>query len=151
MIVDMANDSIKNIPININKSYNLVIRRIGTLILAALISAVFFLTFILIPIALFIITIAIVEKTDAIESTKRSFSFVTKNLAQLLVFVIISIVIWAILDFGFAYIPVLGAYLGAIVVWIVGTVLIAASLHFYLSLKQPLVPPPPPPPPPPQN
>ena len=81
---------------------------------------------ILIPIALFIITIAIVEKTDAVESTKRAFSFVAKNLVEVLAFIIIAIVIWALLDLGFAFIPVIGAYLGAIVVWLAGTVLARA-------------------------
>lgn len=145
MVVDMANDSINGNPINLKKSYDAIMGRLGTLIVAALISAVFFITFILIPIALFIITIAVVDKTDAIESTKKSFNFVVQNLGDVIIFVIIAIVLWLVLDIGFAFIPVVGAYLGAIIIWLLAVFLLASSLHFYLSLST--APPPPPPPP----
>jgi len=150
MIVDMANDVINGRPINMKKSMDLVIGRLGTLILAAIISAVCFITFILIPVALFIITIAIIEGTDAIESTKRSFDFVIKNLGEVIVFIIIVIVVAIVLGIGFAFIPVVGAYIGAIASWVVNVIFTVAAVHFYLTLRyaQPPAPPPPPPPPP---
>jgi len=147
MVVDMANDLMNGRPMNMKKSMNLVIGRLGTLILAAIISAICFITFVLIPVALFIITIAIVEGTDAIESTKRSFDFVVKNLGEVIVFIIIVIVVWIIAGFIFALIPVVGAYIGAVVSWILNVVFTVASVHFYLSLRQAVPPPPPPPPP----
>ena len=146
MVVDMANDTINGRPIDLKKSMNLVMGKLGTLILAAIISAVFFITFVLIPVALFIITIAIIEGTDAIESTKRSFDFVIKNLGEVIVFIIIVVVVLIISWVGFAFIPVVGAYIGAVVGWILIVVFVVASVHVYLSLRQP--PPPPPPPPP---
>jgi len=146
MVVDMANDTINGRPIDLKKSMNLVMGKLGTLILAAIISAVCFITFVLIPVALFIITIAIIEGTDAIESTKRSFDFVIKNLGEVIVFIIIVVVVLIISWVGFAFIPVVGAYIGAVVGWILIVVFVVASVHFYLSLRQP--PPPPPPPPP---
>jgi len=148
MIVDMANDVINGRPMDMKKSMNVVTGRLGTLFVAAIISAIFFLIFVLIPVALFIITIAIIEKTDAIESTKRAFDFFVKNLGEVLVFVIVVIVVSLILGIGFAFIPVVGAYIGAIVSWILNAIFTVAAVHFYLSLKQPLAPPPPPPPPP---
>jgi hypothetical protein len=134
MVVDMANDSINGLPVDLNKSLNVVMGRLLSLILAALIAAVCFITFILIPIALFILTIAIIEKTDAIESTKRSFDFVLKNLGEVIVFIIIVVVVWVVLNIGFALIP-LGAYIGAVISWILNIVLSVASVHFYLSLR----------------
>jgi F0F1-type ATP synthase assembly protein I len=116
------------------------------LILAAIISAVCITTFVLIPVALFIITIAIIEGTDAIESTKRSFDFIVKNLGEVIVFIIIVIIVWVVLSIGFAIIPFVGAYIGAVISWLLNVVLTVASVHFYLSLRTP--PPPPPPPPP---
>lgn len=147
MIVDMANDVISERPMDLKKSMNLVMGRLGTLILAALISAVCFITFVLIPVALFIITIAIIEGTDAIESTKRAFNFVVKNLGEVIVFIIIVIVVALVLGIGFALIPVVGAYIGAIASWIVNVMFTVASVYFYLALRQPLPPQPPPPPP----
>ena len=141
MVVDMANDSINGHPVDLNKSLNVVIGRLGSLILAAIISAVCFITFFLIPFALFILTIAIIEKTDAIESTKRSFDFVIKNLGEIIVFMIIVIIVWIILGVGFALIPFIGAYIGAVISWLLNIVLTVASVHFYLSLRP--TPPPP--------
>ena len=148
MVVDMANDTINGRPMDLKKSMNLVMGKLGTLILAAIISAVCFITFVLIPVALFIITIAIIEGTDAIESTKRSFDFVIKNLGEVIVFIIIIIAVAIVLGIGFAFIPVVGAYIGAVVSWILNVVFTVASVHFYLSLRQPTPLPPPPPPPP---
>lgn len=142
MVVDMANDIINGRQIDLKKSMNLVIGRLGTLIVAAIISAIFFITFFLIPVALFIAVIAIIEGKDAIESTKRSFDFVVKNLVEVIIFIIIIIVVAVILSFGLAFIPVVGAYIGAIVSWIVDVIFIVASVHFYLSLRQPMAPPP---------
>ena len=146
MVVDMTNDSINGQPVDLNKSLNVVIGRLGSLILAAIISAVCFITFFLIPIAMFIVTIAIIEKIDAIESTKRSVDFVLKNLGEIIVFIIIVIVAWIILSVGFALIPFIGAYVGSVISWLLNVVLTVASVHFYLSLR-----PPPPTPSPPQN
>src|SRR3990170_534832 len=115
MIVDMANDKINGRQIDLNKSMNLVIGRLGTLILAAIISAVCFITFVLIPVALFIITIAIIEGTDAIVIMNKAFDFIIKNLGEVIVFIIIVIIAWVVISIGFALIPFVGAYIGAVI------------------------------------
>jgi len=144
VIVDMANDIINGRPMNLNKSLNLVVNKLGSLILAAIISAVFFITFILIPVALFIITITIIEGTDAIESTKRAIDFVIKNLGEVIIFVIIVIVISIIFGAAFTFIPIVGIYIGSIIMWMINVIFTVASVYFYLALR-PLPPPPPPP------
>ena len=149
MTVDMVNDKINGKPINLNKSLNVVTGRLDTLILAAIISAVCYITFFLIPVALFIIAIVIIEKTDAIESTRRSIDLVLKNFEEVIVFMIIVIVAWIVLNIGFSFIPFIGAYIGAVISWLLNVVLTVASVHFYLSLKLP--PPPLPSTPPPQG
>ena len=143
MIVDMANDIINGRSMDLNKSMNLVMSRLGILILAAIIAAICFMTFILIPVALFIIAIAIIEKTDAIQSTKKAFDFVIKNLGEVIVFIIIVIVVSIIFNFVLALIPVVGIYIGAIASWIANVIFTVASVIFYLSLRK--TPPSPPP------
>jgi hypothetical protein len=152
MVVDMINDKINGRQINLNKSFGVVMSRLGTLILAAVIAAVCFITFVLIPVALFIITIAMVEGTGAIDSTKKALDFVIKNLGEVIVFIVIVIVVDIILSFGFGLIPFIGAYIGAIISWIAGVVFTVSSVHFYLALRQTssTAPPTPPPPQPPQ-
>jgi F0F1-type ATP synthase assembly protein I len=148
MVVDMANDVINGRPMNLNKSMKLVTGKLGTLILAAIVSAICAITIVLLPVALFIITIAVLEGTDAIESTKRSFNFVVQNVGEVIIYIIVVIVVSAILGFGFGYIPVVGPYLGAILNWILNVVFSVSAVYFYLSLRRTLLPPPPPPPPP---
>ncbi len=145
MVVDMANDNINGQPIDLNKSLNAVIGRLGDLIIAAIITAIFFVTFFLIPVALFIITITIIEKTSAIESTKKAIDFVLNNLGEVIVFIILVIIVWLVFDVGFSIIPFIGPYLGSIISWLLNVVLTVAAVHFYLSLR------PAPPPPPPQE
>jgi len=59
MLVDMVNDAINNFPIDLRKSLNLIISKIGALISTALIAALCSITIVLLPIAMFIIVIAI--------------------------------------------------------------------------------------------
>ena len=154
VVVDMANDIINEHQMDLRKSVDLVIGKLDSLILAVIISAICFMTFVLIPVALFIITITIVEGTDAIESTKRAFDFVTKNLEEVIVFIVVVIVVSIILGIfgiGFAFIPVVGTYIAAAISWLANVVFTVASVHFYLSLRQTQKPPPPPPPPPPAS
>lgn len=135
MVVDMINDKINNHQMNLNKSFGVVMNRLGALIIAAIIAAICFITFVLIPVALFIITITMVEGTDAIDSTKKAIDFVIKNLGEVIVFLIIVIVANIILSFGFGLIPFVGAYIGAIINWIAGVVFTVSSVHFYLALR----------------
>lgn len=145
MLVDMSNDAINGYPINIRKSLNLVMGKIGTLIVAAIIAALCSITIILLPIALFIIVIAILDELDAIESTRRAFDFVIKNLGEAIVFIII-VIVGVIFSYGFSLIPIIGPYIGTIINWLLNAVFTVSAVYFYLSLR----PPPPPPPPPPE-
>jgi hypothetical protein len=147
MIVNMANDIINQRPANLNKSLNLVMSRLGDLIVAAIIAALCSITIILIPVALFLAAITIIEGTDAVESTKEAFNFVIKNLGEVILFVIILVVLSIVFSFVFGFIPVIGAYLGSIIQWLVNVIFTVVAIKLYLTLKQ--TPPPPPPPPPP--
>ncbi|MEM2342063.1 MAG: hypothetical protein QXX94_04070 [Candidatus Bathyarchaeia archaeon] len=141
MLVDMSNDAISGRPVDLRKSLNLVMGKIGTLIIAAIIAALCSITIILLPIAIFIIVIAILDEIDAIESTKKALNFVANNIGE--VFIIIVIVVGAIASFGLSFIPVVGPFIGAIVNWFLNAIFTVSAVYFYISLR----PPPPPPPP----
>ncbi|MCS7112618.1 MAG: hypothetical protein RMJ00_00345 [Nitrososphaerota archaeon] len=143
MLVDMANDAISSRPIDIRRSLSLVMNRIGVLIITAIIAALCSITIILLPIGIFIIVIAIIEELNAIESAKKTFDFVIKNLGEVIIFILIVIIISAILSYGFSIIPIIGPYIGSIISWILNAVFTTSAVYFYLSLR----PPPPPPPP----
>lgn len=145
MLVDMANDAISGGAIDMRKSLNLVMSRIGTLIIAAIIAAIFCIVIVLLPVALFIIVIAIIEKQDVMESVKGSFNFVAKNLGEVIIFLIIVIVLNVVFSLGFSLIPVAGSYIGSIITWFLNALFTVSAVYLYLSLR---LPPPPPPPPP---
>ncbi|MEM2739473.1 MAG: hypothetical protein QXQ29_01550 [Candidatus Bathyarchaeia archaeon] len=138
----MANDAISSRPIDLRRSLNLVMSRIGVLIIVAIIAALCSITIILLPIGIFIVVIAITEELNAIESTKRAFDFVIKNLGDVIIFILIVIVVGAIFSYGFSIIPIIGPYIGSIISWFLNAVFTASAVYFYLSLR-PLPPPPP--------
>jgi len=137
MLVDMTNDAINNRPIDLRKSMNLVTSKIGTLIVAAIIAAICSITLILLPIAMFIIVIAIIEGVDAIESTRRAINFVIKNLSEVIIFIVIVIVVGAIFSYGFSFIPIIGSFIGAIISWFLNAIFTISAVCFYLSLRAP--------------
>ncbi|MEM2442025.1 MAG: hypothetical protein QXX99_06645, partial [Candidatus Bathyarchaeia archaeon] len=104
-------------------------------------------TIILLPIAMFVVVVAIIEGKNVAESIKKAFSFVSRNLGEVVVFIIIVIIVGLIFSYGFSLIPVVGIYIGNIIGWIINAIFTISAVHLYLSLEQ--LPPPPPPPPPP--
>jgi len=137
MLIDMVNDSLSGRPIDLRKSLNLVVSRIGTLIVTAIIAALFSITVILLPIAMFIVVIAIIEELDAVESVKRSFNFVLSNVGEVLVFIILVIVIGAVFSYGFSLIPIVGSYIGAVVSWLLNAIFTVSAAYFFISLRPP--------------
>lgn len=137
MTVDMANDAINNRLIDLNKSLNLIISRISVLIVTSIIAALCSITVILLPIALFIVVIAIIENLDAVESTRRSFNFVTKNLGEVVIFIIVVVALGAIFSFGFSYVPIIGSYIGTIINWLLNALFTVSAVYFYFSLNPP--------------
>lgn len=125
MIVDMANDALIGARVNMSKSLNLVLGRIGPLVIAAIVAAILSITIILFPVAIFIPVIAIIERLGPSESTKKAFSFVINNLGEVVVFVIIVIVVSIVL----AFIPLIGRAL----IWIADAIFTASAVDLYLK------------------
>jgi len=75
------------------RAWEKVVAMITTLILAAIIAAIFSITIILIPVALFMMSVVIVDEVGVGETVRRAFNFVLSNLKEVLVIIIILIVI----------------------------------------------------------
>ncbi|MEM1990761.1 MAG: hypothetical protein QW782_09070 [Candidatus Bathyarchaeia archaeon] len=141
MLVDMANDAFSGRQIDLSNSLSFVINRIWTLIFTAVIAALCCITIILLPIAIFIIVIAIIEGLSVIESAKRTFDFVLSNLREVIIFVVVVVVIEVMFSYGFSVIPFIGPYIEAIISWLLNAVFTVSAVYFYLSLR-PSSPPP---------
>ena len=129
MVIDMANDVFSQRKPNLSKSFSLVMSRIATLIVLAIIAAILTVIIIGIPIAFFLAVIAIVEGVGVSESLSRATSFVYKNLDSVFTFSVISIVVAIILS----RIPIMGSMLS----WITSITFTVAAVNLYISLKTP--------------
>ena len=135
IVVDMTNDTINGNPLDLNKSLNVIMRRLPELILIAIVAVLCALTILLIPLAFFIRTIAIVEKTNTNQTISKSLDFVRSNLGDVIVFMLITILVAALFTIVFYLIPFVGAYVGDFLNMLVSVVFAAASVHLYTSLK----------------
>ena len=135
IVVDMTNDTINGKPLNLNKSLKVIMRRLPELILVAIVAVLCALTILLIPLAYFIRTITIIEKTDTNQTISKSVNFVRNNLGDVLVFVIITMLASFLFTFVFSLIPFFGTYVGDLLNLLVNVVFTAASVHLYTSLK----------------
>jgi uncharacterized protein (DUF697 family) len=63
---------------------------------------------------------------------KKAVDLATKNLGEVIVFILIVFVADIILAFVFGFIPLVGAYIGAVISWIAGIGFTVSSVHFYL-------------------
>lgn len=140
MIVDMAYDITSQKPMDLNKSLKAVTSRIGTIIFAALIATACAIIIGLILVALFIVTIVVIENLGALESARRALDFVVKNRGKMVTFLIIVLVPSVIFVFGLILIPTIGAYIGAIILWPLNVIFAVASVHFYVALGQKIPP-----------
>ncbi|PVX25248.1 MAG: hypothetical protein CW691_05195 [Candidatus Bathyarchaeum sp.] len=136
IVVDMTNDAINGQPLNLNKSLNAIMGRLAELILVAIVTVLCALTILLIPLALFLRTITVVEKTDTNQTISKSVDFVRNNLGEVVFFAIIVIIVAVFISFGFSLIPFVGAYLSDFLNMLVNVVFTTASVHLYFSLKE---------------
>lgn len=135
IVVDMTNDTINSGSLNLNKSLKVIMDRLPELILVAIVAVLCALTILLIPLAFFIRTIAIIEKTDTNQTISKSVDFVRNNLGDVIVFVIITILVSVLFTFVFSLIPFVGVYVGDLLNLLVNVVFTTASVHLYTSLK----------------
>ena len=129
MLIDMASDCFKNRSLDLNKSLNLVINRIGVLTVAAVIAAICSITIILLPVALFIMVIVVIENLSVVESVKKSLGFVIENLGEVIIFIILVVAMTAISSLAF--------YIGTIITWLLNSLFTVSAVHLYLALNPP--------------
>ncbi|RLE76754.1 MAG: hypothetical protein DRJ56_03655 [Thermoprotei archaeon] len=127
VIIDMAHDALISRGPDMSRSFNKVMSRIGPLIVVAIVAAILAITIILLPVSIFTTVIAMVEALDVGDSISRAFSFIGKNLGEVIVYIIIVIVVAIILGL----IPVIGSAL----YWIASVIFTAAAVDLYLRKR----------------
>ena len=97
--IDMSRDAYFDSPLNLSGSVNYVIGRIGLFIVASIVGAFLSITIILIPVALLMFVVMVVDEAGVGHSLPRAFSVVRGELGDVIILLVVSIVGSIILGF----------------------------------------------------
>jgi len=126
--LDMSRDAYVDAPLDLGGSVRYVLGRIGTLILASIVGFIMTITIILIPVALLMFVIMVVDETGIGKSISRAFSVVGKTLGSVLIILVVAIVGSIIIGF----IPIIGGLLTACLNVVIGL----AFIDLYSNYKK---------------
>ncbi len=127
--IDMSRDAYFDAPLSLTGSVNYVLRRIGIFIVASIVGAIMSITIILIPAVLLMFVVMVVDETGIGDSLSKAFSVLTRELGDVIVLIVVSILGSIILGF----IPFVGGLLQACLRVVIGLAFIDL---YYLYKKQ---------------
>lgn len=114
--IDMSRDAYFNDTLDLGSSMNYVLGRFLTFFLASIVGALMSITIILIPVAIFMFVIMVIDESGISYSISRSFNVLRADLGDIVLIILVSIIGSAILGF----IPLIGGLLQAALNVIVG-------------------------------
>ena len=126
--LDMARDAYLNKELNLSESVSYVIGRIGVFIVASIVGAILAITVILIPVAVLMFVIMVVDETGIGNGISKAFGFLSRRLMDVLIIFVVSIVASIILGL----IPIIGA----ILVVAMNVLIALALIHVYYDYKR---------------
>jgi uncharacterized paraquat-inducible protein A len=126
--IDMSRDAYFNEPLDLGSSINYVLGRFLTFFLASIVGALMSITIILIPVALFMFVVMVMDESGISYSISRSFNVLRADLGDIILIILVSIIGSAILGF----IPLIGGLLLAGLNVIIGL----SFIDIYSNYKQ---------------
>jgi hypothetical protein len=125
--IDMSRDAYFNTPLDLMESVNYVLRRIGTFIIASIIGVILSITIILIPVVILMFVIIVIDETGIGDALSKAFGVLTKDLADVILVLIVSILGSIVLG----WVPIIGELLKACLNVIIGI----AFIDIYVKYK----------------
>lgn len=125
----MSRDAYFDAPLNLRGSVNYVLGRIGIFIVASIVGAIMSITIILIPAVILMFVVMVVDETGIGNSLSRAFSVLSRELGDVLLLLVVSIVG----SFILGIIPFIGDLLATALRVIIGLAFIDL---YYLYKKQ---------------
>ena len=125
--IDMARDAYLDKPLDLSRSFNYAFRRIGTFFIASIVAGIMSITIILIPVAILMMVIIVMDETGIVDAVSQSFSVLGRDLGDVIVILIVAIIGYALLSF----VPLIGSLLTACF----GVILNFAFIDVYHSFK----------------
>lgn len=114
--IDMSRDAYLNDPLDLMGSVNYVLGRILTFIGASIVGAIMYITIILIPVAILMSVILVIDETGIGEALSKSFSVLSRDLGDIIVILVVVIIGSIVLGI----VPFLGSLLTACLNVIIG-------------------------------
>ncbi|MGQ9679671.1 MAG: hypothetical protein ACUVV4_02750 [Candidatus Bathyarchaeia archaeon] len=124
--LDMSRDAYLDRQLDLGESVRYVLSRLGTLIVASIIGVVFSATIILIPVAILMFVIIVVDEESIGASISKSFSVLGERLGDIIIILLVAIVGDVILGL----IPLIGELLSSCLKVIVGISFIALYFNY---------------------
>ena len=95
--IDMARDAYTNETLDMGRSFSYAAGRILTFFLAAIVAEILSITIILIPFAMIMMVIIVVEETGIVDALSLSFGVLGRDLGDILVILLVAIIGYAVL------------------------------------------------------
>jgi len=126
--IDMARDAYTEKPLDLGQSMSYVVSRIVTFIGASILSVLLSITIILIPVAVMLSVIVVMDETGVMIAAGRAFNVLITDLGDIIVILLLSIVGYALLG----WVPFLGGLLTAAL----GVVISLAFIDVYYQYRR---------------
>jgi hypothetical protein len=107
--IDMARDAYVGERLDLGSSMNYVVGRIGTFIVASIVGVLLSITIILIPVSIFMFVIIVMDETSVGTAVSRAWSVITRDIGDVTVIILASIIGTILLSF----VPLIGGLLTA--------------------------------------
>jgi hypothetical protein len=107
--IDMARDAFVGERLDLGSSMNYVVGRIGTFIVASIVGVLLSITIILIPVSIFMFVIIVMDETGVGTAVSRAWSVITRDIGDVTVIILASIIGTILLSF----VPWIGGLLTA--------------------------------------
>lgn len=90
--IDMSRDAYLDQPLDLMASVNYVFKRFFTFIIASIVGGLMSITIILIPVVILMFVILVIDETGIGDAVSKAFSVVTKDLGDVIIVLVVSIV-----------------------------------------------------------
>ncbi|UCH58080.1 MAG: hypothetical protein JSV18_04070, partial [Candidatus Bathyarchaeota archaeon] len=107
--IDMARDAYMNQPMDLGRSFNYALGRIGTFFVAAIVAGLISITIVLIPVAILIMVVIVMDERGIAYAISQSFSVLGRDLGDVIVLLVVAIIGYLLLG----WVPLVGGLLTA--------------------------------------
>jgi len=105
--IDMARDAYMDEPLDMGRSFNYAAGRIVTFFIASIVAGILSITIILIPVAILMMVIIVMDETGIVDALGKSFGVLGRDLGDIIVILVVAIIGYAILG----WVPLIGGLL----------------------------------------